>query len=1386
MHLIQLSKNRPRREQRALGRLSTATCLLALAALQPGAQAQVRQPVASNTLPPNVRKYLLEHTMLPDGRIVRRNRRRALVPLNTNLPSRTSPSESVSWRNYMKQYPFTTPNAEAYTKAILHRDRMPVSRIGGGSSVDTNGNGDSPLVPTKLGYLMDAGRVNISTSQNHWFNVGPFDLTPPEDLQVDLGVDKIAGRVNGGAFDSRGNLYVATASGGIWRFLANPNFDPNDPTASDKPRLLVSRPTLVTDYSTPVSPAPLTDYSFPASQTSSIAVDPKNDSILYVGLGDYNLAGQDVVTGDGTFSARQSNNVGYSIGIMKSVNGGKTWANIGNGRLQPITVAQPYQPVMEGTAVSSIIVDLEDSKRVLASSGRGLNPGSLWVSTDAGNKFRRPNLLRFVAGSTTTTEVVPLPFGDWSNIDYGVRDNNGNRLYYAALVGDGIYRSFDRGETWVKLNVPLVYNDPNRGGGVPFGGLQLGMKVAASKKSGAQGVVYVFDASGGFNDGRVFKTLNANVGISAGNALSQPAWVDITGSFVRPEDVNNFSFANYDTTLAVGQVVVPIMDPDVNFTGRTTRQEVLYGGQRYMSTGLGAVAEGGGIFGSTANGVNPIVRDDLGVGQDWTEIAQGNTHAYQHAVLFDNRSPLLSFSFNDGGVYQLSHQPGWFVQPDLGSIPGTPPQFFFNATFNFDTIDPVQQPNADFRIAEFYRADFFETEAGAPGTSNNKVLVVGSVASNAVVTGELDFTNPASPTINWTPFKWNEGDKQQIVPDLPITPGPGQPVLRVGADGNPVNDPDGFAGLDIPDPKMSFTFEVDNVAIDPSDPTGKTQYMITAGNPTIPWGDPNQTGNTWKSLYMTTDGWVTFQDISPDRWLGFPFKGGAPKTGQRYAYVPLDLSPKRAPLIYVFNRLNPADTTTGPAWTGESKPYMGMPIAFGFSRAIVGPTGDNAFIPGNPAANTPFFVGNGFQIGTPTEHCMYTGGQFLWRFDPRGSSAKPKFPPGPIGTSANPAAPEKPYTYEERVFPNEDRGVWRRVSPALASGAGFITCITVGSSPTPGADSTPDRIYVGTSTGDVWISRNGTELSRGSVRTDFVATSAAAWRRIAGPGVAGNTLPNRPVTSISINTDSGATQLGDILVTLGGATGVPHVWRATNTTGASTPIFTAASGQGFASLPDAPVNGLVRDPDDATNTLFAATDLGVYTSIDGGATWSNATAPLKMPNVEVTSIKVVPTTPGVPGTRTPRQLYVSTFGRGIYRFDLSDIKATNAKPNLNFTQNFTRNGSEIIVNISINNSTKPAPGESKVGTAFNVVLKSASIKSLTRNTSTTSIGLNGIVVGTIAPGQSQIVTVRFPATAGKAGEAVFFNTAVSYTLPPFPPGTPATKDNSPGFRTRLP
>ncbi len=116
-------------------------------------------------------------------------------------------------------------------------------------------------------------------------------------------------------------------------------------------------------------------------------------------------------------------------------------------------------------------------------------------------------------------------------------------------------------------------------------------------------------------------------------------------------------------------------------------------------------------------------------------------------------------------------------------------------------------------------------------------------------------------------------------------------------------------------------------------------------------------------------------------------------------------------------------------------------------------------------------------------------------------------------------------------------------------------------------------------------------------------------------------------------------------VTLDGY-GVPagqHVWKTTSLTGAP-PLWTA-SGSG---IPDVPVNSMVVDPLHS-NFVFAATDIGVYFSGDGGTTWNPYGTGL--PRVACFDIGI---------QNSNRVLRVATHGRGIWEIGLPPLASTTA------------------------------------------------------------------------------------------------------------------------------
>jgi hypothetical protein len=102
-----------------------------------------------------------------------------------------------------------------------------------------------------------------------------------------------------------------------------------------------------------------------------------------------------------------------------------------------------------------------------------------------------------------------------------------------------------------------------------------------------------------------------------------------------------------------------------------------------------------------------------------------------------------------------------------------------------------------------------------------------------------------------------------------------------------------------------------------------------------------------------------------------------------------------------------------------------------------------------------------------------------------------------------------------------------------------------------------------------------------------------------------------------------------------------HLWKTTNLM-TGTPTW-SASGSG---LPDVPANAIVIDPA-LPSRVWVGTDVGVYQSGDGGATWAPFTT--GMPVVAVFDMKLQPTS---------RILRCATHGRGMFERSVDAPTAT--------------------------------------------------------------------------------------------------------------------------------
>lgn len=241
-------------------------------------------------------------------------------------------------------------------------------------------------------HMPSANLAHIGKTSGNWSFVGPRNLTPNAPLFN--GPAFLAGRINCVAFHPtvKTTYFAGSAAGGLWK------------TTDDG-----STWTFLSE-----------GWAF--QTVSAIAVDPKNANIIYVGTGDY-------------FGGAK----GYHNGIMKTVDGGLHWTNIGAAAFGQF-------------AISKIIVDAFDSNIVFVSAGHGANAnfahGGVWRSTDSGTSWTKAAL----ADTCYSDMTVEIGNGDR------------NEFYYVAgdsATGGALYWSSDQGATWHVQDTPNMATQQN-------------------------------------------------------------------------------------------------------------------------------------------------------------------------------------------------------------------------------------------------------------------------------------------------------------------------------------------------------------------------------------------------------------------------------------------------------------------------------------------------------------------------------------------------------------------------------------------------------------------------------------------------------------------------------------------------------------------------------------------------------------------------------------------------------------------------------------------------------------------------------------------------------------------------------------------------------------
>src|SRR5215470_9582613 len=311
----------------------------------------------------------------------------------------------------------------------------------------------------------------------------------------------------------------------------------------------------------------------------ALAIAPSDDRIIYAGTGEGALSGDSY----------------FGNGVLKSTDGGNTWAKISG------------DTYFNGVSMSRIVVDPTNADHVYAAVLRGRG-GARRVSPPDSTKF---GIWESKDGGVNWAQIQKV-MNNLGATDLEMDPQNPLTLY-SSFWGDAIYKSIDGGKKWKPVMTGLPIAD--------YAGGQTRVSIAISHPSpGGTGTLYAgFDWTdgAGHHPSRVFKSTDG-----AANWTMLPAGVPpVTPPPSPPEQeiVEDYCGGQcfYDNVIEVDPT-----NPDIVFAA----------GQFNYDIGSG------GIF-----------RSDDG-GQTWINLGY-DQHPDFHAFAFNPANTAQVLIGNDGGVW---------------------------------------------------------------------------------------------------------------------------------------------------------------------------------------------------------------------------------------------------------------------------------------------------------------------------------------------------------------------------------------------------------------------------------------------------------------------------------------------------------------------------------------------------------------------------------------------------------------------------------------------------------------------------------------------------------------------------------------------------------------